>query len=334
MNNNRIIQFDYIRSLSIILVIFIHSMAWINEVTVINSTYIVRVMIDSVIYTGVPLFVMLSGALLLGKEEPISLFFKKRFKRLIIPFIIWSIFIYAILYIQDGGRSIIGYATSYITKTLTSGVYGIYWYMYLIIGLYLITPILRKVCATKDTCIYTSLFYFVFFIIYSIFPSIKICNRFVSENFLYVGYFVTGYAIYQYLQHKKNFCKISLILLIIFVALKILSNIVLHAASLDEYAVTINKILTALISISLFSTLVKLPIKTECKRNKYVSFLSETSYAIYLTHFVFISIFTKLSVIKSIPLAMEPFVMVILVVICESLLMYFIKKTRLKKVLL
>ncbi len=52
-------------------------MGWINEIKTLNSTYIVRTILDSVIYSGVPLFVMLSGALLLGKKEPIRDFFPK-----------------------------------------------------------------------------------------------------------------------------------------------------------------------------------------------------------------------------------------------------------------
>lgn len=104
MNSSREIQFDYIRSLAIVFVIFIHSMGWINNINTLNIAYIIRVTLDSVIYTGVPLFVMLSGALLLGKEETISQFFSKRFKRIIIPFILWSLLVYAILYIQEGGN--------------------------------------------------------------------------------------------------------------------------------------------------------------------------------------------------------------------------------------
>lgn len=52
-------------------------MGWINEIQTLNSTYIVRTILDSVIYSGVPLFVMLSGALLLGKKGTYSCFFPK-----------------------------------------------------------------------------------------------------------------------------------------------------------------------------------------------------------------------------------------------------------------
>src|SRR6185369_6512634 len=41
--------------------------------------------------TSVPIFVMLSGALLLGKTESYLSFFKKRSAKVLIPWIIWTI---------------------------------------------------------------------------------------------------------------------------------------------------------------------------------------------------------------------------------------------------
>ena len=63
-------------------------------------------------------------------------------------------------------------------------------------------------------------------------------------------------------------------------------------------------------------------------------FISKTSYGIYLTHFMFISVFTKLPILESIPLMIEPFAMLALVMICELDLMFIINKTRLRDFLL
>ena len=332
MKNHRILQFDYIRALAIVFVILIHSMGWINEITTLNSAYIVRTILDSVIYSGVPLFVMLSGALLLGKKEPISDFFSKRFKRLLIPFIIWSILVYAILYIQEGGRNPIVYLTSYVTKTLTTGVYGIYWYIYLILGLYLITPALRKICEDKKTCLYTATLTFTLYFIQKIFPTVQICKYFDSANFLYIAYFISGYAISQYLRSYNKFHKISKILLILFIVFKISISLIFDANT--DQPLIINGLLIIFISVLLFSTLISCSINTDNKINKGTVFVSKTSYGIYLTHFMFISVFTKLPIIKSIPLMIEPFVMLVLVMICELALMFIINKTKLREYLL
>lgn len=73
----RSVNFDCIRTLAILFVICIHSMGEMEQV--ISSvhcgtlTKIVGALLNSIIHSGVPLFVMLSGALLLNKNEPISL---------------------------------------------------------------------------------------------------------------------------------------------------------------------------------------------------------------------------------------------------------------------
>ena len=314
--------------MAIIFVILIHSMGWINEIKPLNSTYIVRTILDSVIYSGVPLFVMLSGALLLGKKEPIRDFFSKRLKRIVIPFILWSILVYAILYIQEGGRNPIEYLLSYVTKTLTSGVYGIYWYIYLILGLYIITPPLRKICEDKKICLYTLVLIFIFYFIQKIFPAVQICKYFDSGNFLYIAYFISGYAISKYLPAYNKFRKISKLSLIIVIILKI-SIALLFATKLNtEYVFLINRIFIILISILIFSTLISFKPNAESCINKSVIFISKVSYGIYLTHFMFISVFTKIPIMKSLPLVIEPFIMLLLVLMCEVLLMYIINKTK------
>ena len=46
----------------------------------------------------VPVFVMLSGALLLHRESSLAQFFSRRFLRIILPFLFWSV-VYALHYI-------------------------------------------------------------------------------------------------------------------------------------------------------------------------------------------------------------------------------------------
>src|ERR1700679_1783645 len=46
---------------------------------------------DSSVRFCVPVFLMLSGALVLGNHMPLTIFLKRRFTRLLFPFIFWSI---------------------------------------------------------------------------------------------------------------------------------------------------------------------------------------------------------------------------------------------------
>lgn len=141
----RNLSFDFIRCVAIVFVICIHSMALIDGMVNLSIfPRLVKTVLDTFIYSGVPLFIMLSGSLLLTKEESLSVFFIKRIRRILLPFFLWSMLVYAILYVQEGGRNPMEWFTFFIYKYVTSGVYGIYWYVYLILGLYLITVSSQK----------------------------------------------------------------------------------------------------------------------------------------------------------------------------------------------
>ncbi len=219
------------------------------------------------------------------------------------------------------------YINSYITKTLTSGVYGIYWYIYLIVGLYIITPFLRKICKDKNICIYTITIIYTFYVVQRIFPEVAVCNRFSCDNLLYIGYYITGYAINKYFKQYKGFKITSILLLISFITTYIFVSLIIKHLGIGGVNY-INDILIIIISISIFSTLININIRSN-QINKALFFISKTSYGIYLTHFIFISILVKFPFMKTIPIEIEPFVMVIMVLACETLMMYIIQKTKL-----
>ena len=94
MKNNRLYYFDYLRVIAILGVLCIHVAA--PYVTMYlklpNIQWQASVVLNGLVRWCVPIFFMVSGALLLGrKEEPLTNFFKKRANRILIPFIIWSI---------------------------------------------------------------------------------------------------------------------------------------------------------------------------------------------------------------------------------------------------
>src|SRR3546814_13654277 len=47
---------------------------------------------DSLTRSCVPVFLMISGVLLLGKQETLAVFFRKRFARILPPLLFWSLF--------------------------------------------------------------------------------------------------------------------------------------------------------------------------------------------------------------------------------------------------
>ena len=88
---------DLIRSVALFLVILLHSAVEPHPiVTQPDQAEVIRwwtvTVYDTISQPGVPLFVMISGALLLrpSKSESMKVFFKKRLNRMVLPFLFWS----------------------------------------------------------------------------------------------------------------------------------------------------------------------------------------------------------------------------------------------------
>lgn len=91
---------------------------------------------------SIPVFVMISGALLLDdtRQESAADFFKRRTQRIALPLIFWTAF-YIVVRRVVGGEQI---TLKYVIKLIaTAEPYYHLWYLYMIAGLYLITPPLR-----------------------------------------------------------------------------------------------------------------------------------------------------------------------------------------------
>lgn len=144
---------------------------------------------------GVPLFILLSGALLLvpSKEnESMREFFRKRFVRVGLPFIFWVI----IYFIWDFTVKQQPVTTSYIVQGVLSGPYYHFWYIYMLFGLYLLTPVLRVVVAHARRSVF-KFFLSVWFVGSSLLPILALLSPYhldinVLTVPLYVGLYMLG----------------------------------------------------------------------------------------------------------------------------------------------
>lgn len=143
---------------------------------------------------AVPLFVMLSGFLLLRKDYKLDVFLKRRFSRIVVPALFWMCIYLLYDFIAKGEPSTWWGAL----KILISGpVHYHLWFIYLIIGLYLIYPILRawvKTATERDLLYFLTLCMigtWVYKLLYQFgHISIGIYFELVTNN---AGYFVLGY---------------------------------------------------------------------------------------------------------------------------------------------
>ncbi len=97
---------------------------------------------DSLARSCVPLFLMITGVLLLGKQESLPAFLSKRFARILPPLLFWSLFYMAWNTLQ-GERYGLWYDW---LRTLAHGPVVFHlWYLYAIVGIYLFVPFLRAI---------------------------------------------------------------------------------------------------------------------------------------------------------------------------------------------
>ena len=95
-----------------------------------------------VAHCAIPIFVMISGALLLGNERQESAleFYKRRFYRVGIPLVFWTIAYLIVRQVVDHEHLTAG---AILNLILTGDPYYHLWFLYMIAGLYLVTPVLR-----------------------------------------------------------------------------------------------------------------------------------------------------------------------------------------------
>jgi surface polysaccharide O-acyltransferase-like enzyme len=139
---------DTLRTIATLLVIFLHvSSVYVNtgkNNLTFDASFWVGNIVDSFSRICVPLFILISGMFLVGRKETFKQSYQKRASRILVPLISWTL-IYvlcrvAISFIVDNPIDIKSLLTSVILGRPNYHM----WYLFMIIGLYLITPILNN----------------------------------------------------------------------------------------------------------------------------------------------------------------------------------------------
>lgn len=142
MKSNRRADLELIRIVAILLVIFNHTDGFIYYVETENIlTWIFSVGMACICKIAVPLFFMVSGALLLAREETIKDLLCKRAARIFIVLFIVSLFYY-IIDIYRYGMSNVG-IEDFLTKFCNKKIRDSLWFLYDYFAILLILPFFR-----------------------------------------------------------------------------------------------------------------------------------------------------------------------------------------------
>lgn len=309
--NNRIVWVDWAKFLAIFAILIVHCSSDFLMSNVIGSgNWLVAVFFESLTRWGVLVFIMVSGFLLLRKEYDLREFIFKRFKRVVLPFVLWNI-VYIIVKIvfqhsltDMGVLSVIFY---FIAAFLDPTIITVqFWFVYMILGLYLVTPIISDWVRNAD-----DLHINYFLIVWIIILLINFFNiKFLLVNYLgffagYLGLFVLGYYIplkkskgqLKYLDKPKT----GIILFLIGLLGNFIGTWALSALSGQMSFVFLNlgdlTPFTLLEAIGIFAMILNFTPKIKSKLSNYIAVkVSLASFGIYLVNVLVINMMEKVGI--------------------------------------
>ena len=187
---------DRLRNLATVMVVAIHVSGSVAQGNTEYDTFFwwTGNVWDSLARPSVPLFVMLSGFLLLGKDYELGYFLNRRFSRVVVPALFWMVIYSFYNFKAKGAPATVADA---IRGIVEKPVHYHLWFIYLIIGLYMIYPILRPWIRTAKErdylyffacCILGTWVYKILWVFFGI--SIGVYFELFTNN---CGYFVLGY---------------------------------------------------------------------------------------------------------------------------------------------
>lgn len=250
---------------------------------------------DAAVRLCVPLFFMLSGYLLLNGQECFKLgyFLKKRFLRILLPF-----FVILVAYIFVRHWSI----KEWLFSCITGKVEGHLWFVYALVGLYLIVPLFMPLFQNANGLKIVR-FYVVLWLFSAVFyPYFKRyfewnLNPFEQFNFHYFFGFLGFFFLGGLFRHIKVTVRWRWFYFLVY----ILTSILIYKCT-KHYSLRMNAPNTLFVEylsplVVLQSVVFFLSLKDIAFQNRFIHFLSEHTYWMYLGHSV---VMQKIQVIADI----------------------------------
>lgn len=309
-SQNRFLYADILRIVAMFAVIVLHlaSDPW-TTYPVKSETWFTLNIINSLVRWCVPVFVMISGMFFLSpkKEMPLKKLYGKYILRILAALIFWGIILQIWDYITDE----VPFTANNILQIIYKVIFGIpyyhLWYLYVIVGLYIITPPLRVFTAncTRRQLEYLLLLLFVFGLAEPLVNNLLSATNFaysfstIPELSGYAGYYIAGYYFSTYEVNKK----IRKIVYIGFPTSILLTIVItyfysLHIGKADELVYDNLLANTAFPTIAIFIGIKKLfENRNLSERNRArISKISINTFGIYLIHVVFLNLLAKYNV--------------------------------------
>lgn len=307
--SNRIPYFDYLRVFATFAVILLHTAAQNWRVPDVHTFEWQTLNIyDSFAFWGVPVFLMISGALFLQREKlNIKKLYSKNISRLAVAYFFWS-FVYAIIDPFLNGFPFL--IKSVPVDTIISHFH--LWFVPVIIGLYICLPIIRKIVESKEVARFFLILSFIFAFVFGELKTIVndftggLIKEFADSVFSLISsmrmdlvlgfafYFILGYVLYRTdisVKQQKIIYALGFLSIILTIVLNILAS---FRKDVSTNAYGDNFTLSAAFVSSAIFVWFKYHIKGTGKLDGIIIKLSKYSFGVYLVHMAVMNFFVKI----------------------------------------
>lgn len=327
---NNIGWVDLLRVLACFMVVFSHSCdAFVAQFDADRASFLTGVFGGSLMRASVPLFVMMTGVLLLpvGQGYDLVSFYRKRIGRILPPLVFWSVALPLLMYAYfnyinpstcNPQVAVGGYTVQQLVQRIYTFVFNFnfdttpLWYLYMLIGLYLIMPVLNAwlvQASQRELKVVLGLWVVSLFLPYlkmlapvlgyqgnyGNMELLGMCDWNIYGTFYYfsgfVGYLVLAYYLKQY-PLQWSWSKMLAIMIPLFVAGYAITAggyILTQEHFPGNYAYLeivwyFNGINVFMMTLPLFAIVQKMAVRSR----RWLSRLASLAFGIYLCHFVFV----------------------------------------------
>lgn len=212
-NNTEVVQKKYylevVRIIALFFVMYNHSSTYMDFADKKGIGYGISFFLSMICKSAVPLFFMISGVLLLGKNESFSDILKKRVFRYIILIILFSFLCYIKSAMRNKAPFPLACFLEYIVK---EPIYLPYWFLYSYLAFLVMLPILRPLAQNipEKGVLYLILLQICFGslrIMISYYTGISVSDYFEFNGMLQnnIFYPLVGYGLTRFIKEEKSF---------------------------------------------------------------------------------------------------------------------------------
>lgn len=320
---------EWLRIIAILFVIYNHTRTLgfeLFKVTTESTSYWLSYIMYPLCKVAVPIFFMISGANLLGKQESLGELFKKRILKHALIILLFGTVQY-FRYVRAGKVALS--VAAWIGAVYSQPLLETYWFLYLYLGFLLILPFLRKAVISMEKRDY--IYLLTLYIVCNILAVVGyFTGYFINSNVFEVStilfYPLLGYGVEKYGEEIKAKWGVLAIVVteIIVVAIGVIYSQVYPESS--NNLTNLIQLGTPVLSFGIFLTVKYL---SKGKSNKLINALGSTVFGIYLIEDIVRNQFEKIIIRYDLTAYLNDFVVGVLFVfatfVCSAVVIYIVK---------